>query len=189
MTGATGPKISSLQQPRVVGHVGEHGRLVEVAAPSRSLPPTSTVAPLPTASVDELGDLVALRRRRSAGRPRRRPRCRGRPSSRRSARASFSANSSATDSATWKRLAPCRPRRCCASWRASRPRPPRRGRRRRRRGTARCRRAPSRSCSSLLGAACSIELAADLGRAGEGELAQPRVLDQRLGDRSRTSSR
>ena len=30
-TGATGPKISSLEQARVVGHAGEHGRLVEVA--------------------------------------------------------------------------------------------------------------------------------------------------------------
>ena len=39
---------------------------------------------------------------------------------------------------------PCRPRRCCASWRSSRPRPRRRRRRRRRPGTARCRRAPSR---------------------------------------------
>ena len=37
----------------------------------------------------------------------------------------------------------CRPRRRCASWRASRRRPRRRGRRPRRRGTARCRRAPS----------------------------------------------
>ena len=51
----------------------------------------------------------------------------------------------------------CRPRRCCASWRSSRPRRRRRGRRPRRRGTARCRRAPSRRCSTF-SAACAISL-------------------------------
>ena len=61
ITGATGPKISSLQQARVRRHVAEHGRLVEVAgavdAPGR---PTSAFAPLPTASSTSSATLRAL---------------------------------------------------------------------------------------------------------------------------------
>ena len=59
-----------LEQPRVVGHAGEHGRLVEVAgAVALACRRAATCGALAGRVLDELGDLVALRRRRSAGRP------------------------------------------------------------------------------------------------------------------------
>ena len=50
MIGATGPKISSLQQARVVGDVAQHRRRVEVAGAVRALAAHQRVAPLVTAS-------------------------------------------------------------------------------------------------------------------------------------------
>ena len=57
-TGATGPKISSRSSVRLRRHLGQHGRLVEAALGSGRPPPVTTVAPLATASRDQLVDLV-----------------------------------------------------------------------------------------------------------------------------------
>ena len=61
--GATGPKISSRSRRASVGHVGEDGRRVEVARrPSAERPPPSSSARAALDRVvDQLGDLRALR--------------------------------------------------------------------------------------------------------------------------------
>ena len=60
LTGATGPKISSLEQLRVVGHVGEHGRVVEVAGAVARMAADEHAGAAADRVLDELGDLVAL---------------------------------------------------------------------------------------------------------------------------------
>ena len=182
-TGATGPKISSLSRRASTGHPGEHRRLVEVAGAVALGAAEHDLAPFRLGVVDELLDLLALRRvdqradldvvlgaapDRHLAELRRRASRRTRPAR------------SRRRGSGWP---PCTPRRCCASWRSPRPRPRRRGRRRRRRGTARCRRAPSTRAGAVGG--LLDQLAADLGRAGERQLAQPRVADDRLRDVAR----
>ena len=59
-TGATGPKISSSSSRASRGHVGEHGRRVEVAALADALAAEQHAARRAAGVVDQLGDLVAL---------------------------------------------------------------------------------------------------------------------------------
>ena len=94
-----------LEQPRVLGHAAEHGRLVEVAGAVAARAADHDVARPCRSRPRPARRPCRAASRRSAGRPRRPPRCRGRPSSRPSSPASFSVNSSRTASATWKRLA------------------------------------------------------------------------------------
>ena len=116
-TGATGPKISSREHARVGGHVGEHGRLVEVAgAVERARRRASTLrAALDARRRPARATFVALALRRSAGRRRRRARCRGRPSARPSARPAAGELLGHATRARGSGWPPCRPRRRCAS--------------------------------------------------------------------------
>ena len=180
LTGATGPKISSLEELGVVGDVGQHRGVVEVAGAVAGVAADERARAASDGVLDELGDLARAGCRRSAARPRRRPRCRGRPSSRPSCSASFSANSSATASATWKRLAAVhaspmlRILAIIAPWTAasmSASSKTMNGR-----VAAELHRQPQQVLGRLL-----HQLAPDLGRAGERQLAQPRIGDQRAG--------
>ena len=188
ITGATGPKISSRSSRASPLDAGQHGRLVEVAR-----------AVARRAADDGLARPCRARRARA-----RRP-CRAAcasisgPTLTSSSvpRPTFIAPSFAgqllgelvRDAARRRGSGwpPCTPRPCCASSRSARPRPRRRRRRRRRRGTARCRPAPS-TCAAAPRADCSTSLRPDLGRAGERELAQPRIGDDRLGDLARRAT-
>ena len=153
---------------------------VEVARPvDRARPPVTHRAPCATASSTSSRDLVALRRRRSAARPRRRPRCRARPSARPSARRAPRRTRRRPTSCTRKRLAAVHASPMLRIFASIAP------------STAASRSASSKTRNGALPPS-SIDmrsscvgrllhqLPADLGRAGERQLAQPRVGDQRL---------
>ena len=174
-SGATGPKVSSRAISHGRGHVGQHGRLEEACRPGRgACRRSATVAPLATASamcsstfstasiVDQralrrrrlkpVADLQAPHRRRQLARRRRRRR---RPA----------------PGSGWRRR---RSGRCCGTWTPSRP------------ATAASRSASSKTMNGALppssrrhlldrAGALRHQQLADLGRAGEGELAHQRV--------------
>ena len=178
-TGATGPKISSSKTRASLGHVGQHGRRVVEAlvagAAAAGEHPRRRGRWRPARSSATLSRCLS-----SISGPTSTPSSVPRPTVSAPIRsASRSENSSATDSCTMNRLAAVQASpmlRILASIAPS---------------TALSRSASPKTRNGALppssidtrsrpSADCSTSLRAHRGRAGEGELAQPRVADQRL---------
>ena len=186
--GATGPKISSCRQRASRGHVGRApwaGR--SGPGPSSGWPPVTTAGAPRRRRRRRARPPWPRRRARSAGRPPRRPPCLARPASHPSRSASRSANSSATEAATWKRLADVHASPMLRILAITAP------------STAASRSASSNTRNGALPPSsidtCSTRSAppwpgglAHLGRAREGELAEPLVLEERIDDRTRPTT-
>ena len=125
------PEDLLVEQLGVVGDVGEHGGVVEVAGAVAGVAADDRLGAAADGVLDELGDLAALAVVDQRPDLRRRPRCRARPSSRPSSRRASRRTGRRPSRRRGSGWRTCTPRRCCASSRSSRPGPRRRCRRRR----------------------------------------------------------